>query len=83
MIVDIKNKHLVIKNISIINTKLVNFKIDTKRTYINMKICREREICIYDSELLREGKDWGRGRYLKDTFGTLNGDYDKNCNLYY
>ena len=35
-----------------------------------MKICREIEKCIYDSEVLREGKGWGRGRYL-ECFGNL------------
>ena len=29
-----------------------------------MKISREREKCIYDLEVLREGKSWRRGRYL-------------------
>ena len=38
------------------NTKLVSLKRNKKKTYINIKICREREKGIHDLEMLREGK---------------------------
>ena len=44
------------KNSPITNTKLVSFKRDRKRTYINMKICKDRQ---------RQGKGWERERYLE------------------
>ena len=42
------------------NTKLVSLKRNKKKTYINIKICREREKGIHDSEMLRERKCWGK-----------------------
>ena len=42
------------------NTKLVSLKRNKKKTYINIKICREREKGIHDLEMLREGKCWGK-----------------------
>ena len=43
----------------ITNTKLVSFKRDKKRTYINMKICKDRE-------RLGKSKYWGRGKVGKE-----------------
>ena len=36
-----------------------------------MKICREIENCIYDSEVLREGKGWEKVGEEEDTLNVL------------